>query len=85
MDEQKLFQKLDRMTKLLAAIAVQGKNLKEQVKLLSDAGLQPSEIAEITGKNANLIRVTKSSLKPKGEKKPFQKIEEIEQDGTKTI
>ena len=69
MNEKKLFGKLDRMTKLLSAMAIQNKNLKEQVKLLSEAGLQPSEIAEITGKNANLIRVIKSSLKTRREKK----------------
>ena len=65
MDEKKLFDKLDKMTRLLAVVAVQGKNLREQIKILSDLGLQPSEIAEITGKSANLIRVTKSLLKTK--------------------
>jgi len=63
MDEKKLFNKLDIIARLLGAIAIKDKNLKEQVKLLSDAGLQPSEIAELTGKSANLIRVTKSSLR----------------------
>ena len=65
MEEKKLFEKLDRITRLLAAIAVRDKNLKQQVQLLSEAGLQPSEIAEIIGKSSNLIRVTKSSLKKK--------------------
>ena len=67
MDEKKLFNQLDIITKLLGAIAIKDKNLKEQVKLLSDAGLQPSEIAELTGKSANLIRVTKTKLKKRGE------------------
>ena len=65
MDEKKLFEKLDKITKLLAANVIQGKSLREQVRLLSDVGLQPSEIAEITGKSANLIRVTKAGLKKK--------------------
>ena len=65
MDEKELFRKLDLMTKLLAVVATKDRAFKEQVKLLSDAGLQPSEIAEITGKTANLIRVTKSGLKKK--------------------
>ena len=65
MEEKKLFDKLDKITRLLAAIAVQGRNLREQVKILSDLGLQPAEIANITAKNANLIRVTKAGLKSK--------------------
>jgi len=65
MDEKKLFRKLDLMTRLLAVVATKDKSFKEQVKLLSDAGLQPSEISDITGKTANLVRVTKTSLKKK--------------------
>jgi DNA-binding CsgD family transcriptional regulator len=57
------------MIKLLAAIAIEGKNLNEQVNLLTTVGLVPLQIAEILGKNANLIRVTKSSLKKKDGKK----------------
>jgi hypothetical protein len=65
MDEKELSGKLDIIIKLLAADVTQGKSLKEQVGLLSGLGLQPSVIAEITGKNANLIRVTKAGLKKK--------------------
>lgn len=76
MNENKLFEELRIIKKLLAISVVKDKNLREQVKLLSDAGLSPSEIAEITGKNANLIRVTKSTLKNKKEDK---------KDGPETI
>lgn len=65
MDEKKLFDKLERITKLLAMMAIPGKSFREQVKLLSEQGLQPAEIAEITGKTSNLVSVTKSSLKIK--------------------
>ncbi len=65
MDEKKLFEKLDVIIKLLAANVIAGKKLKEQVKLLTEVGLQPSEIANVTGKTANLIRVTKTGLKKK--------------------
>ncbi len=65
MDEKKLFDSLDKITKLLAMFIVKEKSLKDQVKILSDLGLKPSEIAVITGKTANLIRVTKTSLKNK--------------------
>ena len=67
MNEKILFEKLDRITKLLGTLAIQGKSFKEQVKLLSDAGLSPSEIAEVTGKTANQVRVTKTGLKKKNE------------------
>jgi len=53
------------MIKLLAAIAIEGKNLNQQVRLLSDVGLTPAQIADILGKSSNLIRVTKSGLKKK--------------------
>jgi len=62
---EKLEKQNEMIIRLLAAIAIQGKNLNEQVKLLSDVGLQPLEIATILGKKPNLIRVTKSSIKRK--------------------
>lgn len=65
MDEKKLFEELNVIKRLLAATAIKDKNFREQVKLLSDAGLQPSEIADITGKSSNLVNVTKHSLKKK--------------------
>lgn len=69
MDEKKLFDELNVIKRLLAATAVKDKNFREQVKLLSDAGLSPSEIADITGKNTNLVNVTKHGLKKNKEKK----------------
>lgn len=65
MNEKKLFEEISIIKKLLGVIAIKDKGLKDQVKLLSEAGLQPSEIAGITGKSANLISVTKNSLKRK--------------------
>lgn len=61
-DEKKLFDKLDRMTKLLGVLAIKDKSLSQQVKLLSDAGLQPSEISEIVGKSPNLVSVMKNKM-----------------------
>lgn len=63
MDEKKLFDELNVIKRLLAATAIKDKNFREQVKLLSDAGLSPTEISDITGKNTNLVNVTKHSLK----------------------
>ena len=64
-NEEKLFARLDRMTKLIGIMATQEKNFREKVKLLSEIGLSPSEIAEITGKTANFVNVTKHGLKKK--------------------
>ena len=60
--------KLDTMTKLLAAVAIQGKKFREQVQMLSDVGLGPTEISKIIGKDVNTVKVTKS-LMAKGKKR----------------
>lgn len=75
MNEETLFQELNVIKRLLGAIAIKDKSFREQVKLLTDAGLQPSEISDITGKSANFVNVTKHSLKKGKEKK----------NGTETI
>jgi hypothetical protein len=72
MTEEKLFQELNTIKRLLGAIAIKDKSFREQVKLLTDAGLQPSEIADITGKSSNFVNVTKHSLKKKKEKQDGQ-------------
>ena len=75
MDEKRLFEEMNTIKRLLGAIAIKDKSFRDQVKLLTDAGLQPSEIADITGKSSNFVNVTKHGLKKNKEKK----------DGTKTI
>ncbi len=50
----------DMIIKLLAASAIEGKNLSEQVNLLTTVGLAPAEIAGILGKSRNLISVVKN-------------------------
>ena len=57
--------KLDGISKLLAAVAIQNKTFREQVQLLSDVGLGPTEISKIVGKDVNTIKVTKSLMKKK--------------------
>jgi len=63
MDEKKLFNEINIIKRLLSVIAIKDQNFKGQVKLLSEAGLSPTEIADITGKNSNLVNVTKHSIK----------------------
>lgn len=50
--------KLALIIRLLASQIIHGKEFREQVILLHKIGLQPKDIAEITGKNVNNIRVT---------------------------
>ena len=58
-------EKLERISKLLGAVAIQGKTFREQVQLLSDVGLGPTEIAQLVGKDVNTVNVTKSLMKKK--------------------
>jgi len=68
MDENKLFNELNIIKRLLAATAIKDKKFREQVRLLSDAGLSPKEIADLTGKSVNLVNVTKHNLRKKNGK-----------------
>ena len=56
-------EKLDKVCKLLAIIAIQGKTFREQIQLLSSIGMGPTDIAKLIGKDVNTIKVTKSIIK----------------------
>ena len=53
-----ILNELRRITKILALIASQNKTQKEQIDVLSNAGMQPKEIADILGTTPNTVRVT---------------------------
>ncbi|MDG6913711.1 MAG: sigma-70 family RNA polymerase sigma factor [Nitrososphaerota archaeon] len=57
--------KLDSIMKLLALNAVQGKQLREQVGLLSSVGFQPKQIADMLGKTPNHISVILHDIRKK--------------------
>lgn len=57
--------RLKLITKLIAIDVVKGRTFQEQVKLLHDVGMQPSEIAECLGKTANNVRVAVHALNKK--------------------
>lgn len=60
--------KLDTLIKLSALNLVKdGKTQKEQIVLLSGAGFQPKQIADILGTNNNVVSVTLASIKKKRE------------------
>ena len=54
---QILSSKIDTIIRLLALNTVKGKEMKEQVVLLSSSGFQPKDIADILGKRSSHIRV----------------------------
>ena len=64
-----LSQKLDTLIKLTAINALKGKNLTDQVEILSEIGLQPSEIATILGTDPTTVSTLKSRVKKKKTKK----------------
>ena len=55
--DQELSEKLDRVLRLLAIMAVKGSPQTDQIAVLSRAGFPPKEIAEIVGTTANTVRV----------------------------
>ena len=62
-----LEKKLDLLTKLCAINVVSGKSQKEQVRLLSIAGMGPKEIADLLGTTSNTVNVALSVLRKKNQ------------------
>jgi len=54
---KQLSNKMDIIIKLLAMNMVEGKQLKDQVSILSSFGFQPKQIADVLGKTPNNVRV----------------------------
>jgi predicted ribonuclease YlaK len=52
-----LSRKMDTVIRLLAMEVIRGRDLRDQIKLLDQAGLKPVEIADVLGKTPNAIRV----------------------------
>jgi len=57
--------KLELLTRLTALSLIADKKQQEQIILLSRAGFQPKEIAEIVGTTANTVRVALSTHRKK--------------------
>ena len=58
--------KPDLLTRLVAIGLVNGKSQKEQIRLLSIAGMGPRDIAELLGTTANTVNVALSALRKNG-------------------
>jgi DNA-directed RNA polymerase specialized sigma24 family protein len=56
----------DLQTRLIAIGLVNGKPQKEQIRLLSIAGMGPKEIADLIGTTPNTVNVALSSLRKGG-------------------
>jgi len=79
MDEQQFKQlsnKMDTIIKLVALSAVEGKELKKQVSILSSIGFQPKQIADMLGKTPNHISVLLHKL----HKEESQQKEEVSEE-----
>jgi DNA-binding CsgD family transcriptional regulator len=70
--------KLDVIVKLMVLLKAEDKSQSEQIWLLSSAGLQPKEIANILGTTANTVRVILSGLR-----KRKAKVKKVQAEGVK--
>ena len=61
--------KLDLRVRLTALSYAAEKKQQEQIMMLSAAGFQPKEIAEILGTTANTVRVALSTMRKKNKRK----------------
>lgn len=52
-----------KLTRILAVLAVQGKNDEDKIRILYGVGLDSSEIAQITGISPGAVRMKKARLK----------------------
>jgi len=57
--------KLETLIKLVAMNAIKGREFQEQVRILDQAGLKPSEIASLLNKTPNNISVTLNYIRRK--------------------
>jgi DNA-directed RNA polymerase specialized sigma24 family protein len=58
-----LNKKIDTLTRLLAIVLVNGKRQRDQIRLLSLAGMSPSEMAGLLGTTPNTVNVALSALR----------------------
>ena len=66
---EELTRRLDTLIKLVATGLLAGKTQREQIQVLSKAGLPPREIAEFIGTTANTVRVELSAIRKANRKR----------------
>lgn len=62
-NDELVVEKLDRVLRLLAIIAVKGMSQTDQITLLDRAGFAPKEIAPVVGTTSNTVRVGLVSIR----------------------
>jgi len=67
--EYRIIDRLNILIKLSALNILNDKEFKEQVRILSNIGLKPKEMAEILGKTPNNVRVMLSYVRKKARRK----------------
>lgn len=72
----KILERLNTLIKLSALDTLKDKESQEQIKILSNIGLHPKEIAEILGKSPNNVRVMLTYIKKKSKKPSASKVRE---------
>ena len=60
-----ILKKLDMLVRLSAVSFLANKTQQEKIMLLSSAGFQPKEIADICGTTSNTVRVALSMIRKK--------------------
>ena len=73
---KELSRKMDTVIRLLAMEVARGRDLRDQIKLLDQAGLKPADIADVLGKTPNAIRVALFSIRKSKGREPLTKEEE---------
>jgi hypothetical protein len=63
MTDELVVEKLDRVLRLLALIAVKGMSQTDQIAILDRVGFTPKQIAEIVGTTSNTVRVGLVSIR----------------------
>ncbi len=71
--EHLMVDKLDKILRILAALATKGMKQREQIALLDRAGLMPKDIAELLGTSSNTVRVELVALRKAGTSKRKRK------------
>jgi DNA-binding CsgD family transcriptional regulator len=65
-DTEDLKKKMELLVRLFAIHLVNGKSQREQIRLLSIAGMGPKDIADLLGTTPNTVNVALSALRKKG-------------------
>lgn len=66
---KEILTELRKIGRVLTLMATKDASQIEKIKMLSDIGLQPKEIADLIGTTSNTVSVTLSNLRRAGRKK----------------